>query len=87
MTSAKTKFLIDAPPVGLEVQFDVDVFYPDENSYRRLGDVSPVVNTLARRQFDDFCQNKFRIFVQSPVLKIEAARLDFDKLILDIIHD
>lgn len=59
--------LVDAPPVGLEVQFDVDVFYPESNEYRRLGDVSPVVKTLATRQFDDFVK-QVRVFI-SPSLK------------------
>ena len=54
--------LIDAPPVGLEVQFEVDVFYPSEKRYRRLGDVSPVVSTLAHKQFDDYVK-QVRIFV------------------------
>lgn len=54
--------LIDAPPVGLEVQFEVDVFYGPEDGYRRLGDVSPVVKTLATRQFDDFVK-QVRVFV------------------------
>lgn len=56
------EILIDAPPVGLEVQFNVDVRYPESGNYRRLGDVSPVVKTLAQRQFDDFVK-QVRIFV------------------------
>jgi len=44
---AEYAILIDAPPVGLEVQFDVDVYYPRTESYRKLGNVSPVVSTLA----------------------------------------
>ncbi len=71
--------LIDAPPVGLEVQFDVDVFYAKTNTYRKLGDVSPVVNTLARQQFDDFVK-QVRIFV-SPEILATVENVDMDKLI------
>lgn len=72
--------LIDAPPVGLEVQFNVDVHYPKTNSYRKLGDVSPVVNTLARRQFDDFVK-QVRVFV-APKLLPKVKGLDFDELVM-----
>ena len=71
--------LIDAPPVGLEVQFDVDVYYPRSDSYRKLGDVSPVVNTLARQQFDDFVK-QVRIFV-NPELLSKISKVDIDKLV------
>jgi HD superfamily phosphohydrolase len=63
--------LIDAPPVGLEVQFNVDVYYPKLKSYRTLGEVSPVVNTLARQQFDDYVK-QVRVFVTPG--KVDAAR-------------
>jgi hypothetical protein len=54
--------LIDAPPVGLEVQFNVDVHFPGEDRYARLGEISPVVQVLAQRQFDNFVK-QIRIFV------------------------
>jgi HD superfamily phosphohydrolase len=54
--------LIDAPPVGLEVQFNVDVLYSSPQRYRKLGDVSPVVSTLAHKQFDDYVK-QVRIFI------------------------
>ena len=75
--------LIDAPPVGLEVQFNVDVFYSNTNSYRKLGDVSPVVNTLARRQFDDFVK-QVRIFVK-PELKADVLNLDLNTLVGELV--
>jgi HD superfamily phosphohydrolase len=56
------RVLIDAPPVGLEVQFNVDVYFEKENQFRELGCVSPVVQTLARQQFDDFVK-KVRVFI------------------------
>ncbi|MEM9941915.1 MAG: HD domain-containing protein [Planctomycetota bacterium] len=66
--------LIDAPPVGLEVQFQVDVRDSNSNQYKRLGDVSPVVETLAQKQFDDFVK-RVRIFV-SPRLIGPVKTLD-----------
>ncbi len=61
------QILIDAPPVGLEVQFNVSVYYEKENRYRNLGEVSPVVQTLATRQFDDLVK-QVRIFVDPDLL-------------------
>ncbi len=53
-TIAPQEVLFDAPPVKLEVQFDIDVYFAKEDRYRRLGEISPVVETLAQRQFDDY---------------------------------
>ena len=61
-TVASHEVLIDAPPVELEVEFDVDVYFTKEGVYRRLGAVSPVVRTLAKEQFDDYVK-RVRIFV------------------------
>jgi HD superfamily phosphohydrolase len=55
------ELLVDAPPVELEIEFDVEVFYPKHDVYRRLGDVSPVVRTLAREQFDNYVK-RVRVF-------------------------
>lgn len=72
--------LIDAPPRKLEVQFDVEIFDPKRNQYRRLGDVSPVVRTLAETQFDDYVK-RVRVFIH-PALATEARRLsDTDTLL------
>jgi len=65
--------LIDAPPVDLEVEFDVDVHFPKENVYRRLGKIAPVVRTLAREQFDDYVK-RVRVFVH-PRIASESQRL------------
>lgn len=82
---AENDVLIDAPPVGLEVQFDVEVSDPDKGTYRNLGDVSPVVNTLARKQFDDFVK-QVRIFV-SPDLKPDVVEAGLDHLVQQAIQD
>ncbi len=59
---APHEVLIDAPPVGLEVEFDLDIYVPKEERYYTLADLSPVVQTLARQQFDDYVK-RVRIFV------------------------
>jgi HD superfamily phosphohydrolase len=59
---APHEVLFDAPPVKREVEFHVEVNFPKENCYRPLGEVSPVVTTLATRQFDDYVK-RVRIFV------------------------
>ena len=44
---APHEILFDAPPVAREVEFNVDIYFPKESRYRPLGEVSPVVRTLA----------------------------------------
>ena len=58
---APHEILFDAPPVGREVEFDIDVYFIKERRYRPLGEVSPVVRTLAEQQFDDYVK-RVRIF-------------------------
>jgi hypothetical protein len=53
--------LIDAPPSDREIEFQVDIFFPKECSYRPLREVSPVVRALAGTQFDDYVK-RVRIF-------------------------
>ncbi len=77
--------LVDAPPSELEVDFDIEVYYPKEQLYRRLGDVSPVVRTLAKEQFDDYVK-RVRIFAH-PRFAAEAARLpDLSKRLAEAIE-
>lgn len=54
--------LIDAPPVGLEVQFALDVRTNSTGDYATLAELSPVVSALAQRQFDDYVK-QVRVFV------------------------
>jgi HD superfamily phosphohydrolase len=56
------EILIDAPPVKLEVQFDIDVHDVKSNSWKTLGEASPVIHTLAKKQFDDYVK-RVRVFV------------------------
>lgn len=66
MPLAPHEVLFDAPPIEREVEFNVDVFYAKEKRYRPLGDVSPVVRTLAREQFDDYVK-RVRVFAHPRV--------------------
>lgn len=70
--------LIDAPPVKLEVQFQLDVRQRD-GSYRSLGELSPVVHALATKQFDDIVK-RVRIFVR-PELRDQVSAIDFASLV------
>jgi HD superfamily phosphohydrolase len=67
---APHEVLVDAPPAKLEVDFDIEVYFAKQNVFRRLGDISPVVRTLAQEQFDDYVK-RVRIFVHP---RIAAAR-------------
>ena len=77
---AKDDVLIDAPPVGLEVQFNVDVYSLKAETYRPLGEVSPVVNTLAKRQFDDFVK-QVRVLVEPRLLPL-VEKIDLERLLV-----
>ena len=71
---APHEVLIDSPPVKREVEFKIDIYFRKEDTYRPLADVSPVVQTLAQKQFDDFVK-RVRVFVH-PRLVDEVRRLD-----------
>jgi HD superfamily phosphohydrolase len=63
---APHEILFDAPPVQREVEIHVDVYYPKQDRYRPLAEVSPVVCTLAREQFDDYVK-RVRVFAHPRV--------------------
>lgn len=75
------EILLDAPPMGLEVQFDVDVINIKEQTFRKLGQVSPVVETLASSQFDNFVK-QVRLFVH-PRIASDVAKLPPTDLLAD----
>jgi HD superfamily phosphohydrolase len=58
---APTEILFDAPPAKLEIEFQIEIYFRKEAVYRPLGAVSPVVQALAREQFDDYVK-RVRIF-------------------------
>jgi len=68
---AADELLIDAPPQRREVEFRVDVHFPKEAVYRPLAEFSPVVRTLATRQFDDYVK-RVRLYCD-PSLKDRFA--------------
>jgi len=70
---APHEVLFDSPPQGLEVQFEIDVYFPKEDCYRTLGEISPVVQTLALKQFDDYVK-RCRLFAH-PRLAEELRAL------------
>jgi len=55
------EILLDAPPVKLEVDINIDVVGRD-HCVHSLGEVSPVASALANRQFDDQVK-RVRLFV------------------------
>ncbi|MEZ6055634.1 MAG: HD domain-containing protein [Planctomycetaceae bacterium] len=69
-----TDILIDAPPPHREIEFNVEMSFPKEGRYRKLREVSPVVDALARTQFDDYTK-RVRIFV-APILRTEIPAPD-----------
>ncbi|MCU0708756.1 MAG: HD domain-containing protein [Pirellula sp.] len=75
--------LIDTPPIKLEVQFDLQVRMPD-GSFRALSELSPVVQALATRQFDEMVK-RVRIFV-APHLREAFRHLDVRPILAQLVH-
>ena len=61
-----TDVLIDAPPPHREIEINIDIYYAKEQVYRPLHEVSPVVDALARTQFDDYVK-RVRIFAHPRI--------------------
>ncbi len=78
---APHQILFDAPPVAREVEFNVQIHFPKQHCHRSLGDVSPVVRTLAREQFDDYVK-RVRIFAHADVVA-QLRELDNLSTLLD----
>ncbi len=78
---AETDVLVDAPPPHREVEFAVDIHFPKENVYRPLREVSPVVEALAARQFDD-CVKRVRVFGAADL----AGRLPDHETFVEIVR-
>jgi len=77
---APHEILFDAPPVKLEVQFQIDVYFAKEDCYRQLGDISPVVKTLAKQQFDDYVK-RVRILAHPRVAEELLGLGDFSGIV------
>jgi uncharacterized protein len=78
------EILIDAPPVKLEVDINMDVVMRS-GSVRKLADVSPVADSLAHQQFDGHVK-RVRIFVRPALREAVGVILQDGQLILDAIE-
>ena len=75
--------LIDAPPIHREVEFRVDVYFPDAEEYRALKDISPIVDAMSRTNFDD-CVKRVRIFA-APHLIDELRNIpNLDHIVAEV---
>jgi HD superfamily phosphohydrolase len=81
---APHEILIDAPPVKREIEINIDIFFPKEDLYRPLADVSPVVQTLAQKQFDDYVK-RVRIFVHPRVADPLRELVNMSELVSEAI--
>lgn len=79
-----TEILIDAPPGNREVEFQVDIYFPKEKSYRPLRDVSPVVRALAGTQFDDYVK-RVRIYAHPRCARRLAAVDDLSEKVVRVL--
>ena len=77
--------LIDAPPQHREVEFRVDVWFRSTNEYRPLREVSPIVDAMAKTQFDD-CVKKVRIFVSREIRDLIPTGLSVDHMVMDVLQ-
>ncbi len=76
--------LINALPVKLEVDINIDVVGPG-GGVRTLGDVSPVASVLAHRQFDDQVK-RVRVFVRDEIRDtLRQTITDWDAEVLESI--
>ncbi|MBI1246495.1 HD domain-containing protein [bacterium] len=82
---APHEILIDAPPVKLEVQFNIDVLDTKTGKYRGLGEVSPMVETLAKRQFDDYVK-KVRIFIHPRLVESIGSDKSIESLFIETVR-
>jgi hypothetical protein len=81
---APHEVLIDAPPVRREIEINIEIHFSKEDRYRSLGEVSPVVQTLAQKQFDDYVK-RVRIFVHPRVSAAMRGLANLPQLVSDAI--
>jgi hypothetical protein len=83
---AADELLIDAPPAEREVEFHLQVrerpMDGGRSGWRSLAELSPVVRSLAREQFDDLVK-RVRIFAHPPLAQAVAGCAELEKLVLD----
>ncbi|WP_417382918.1 HD domain-containing protein [Gimesia sp.] len=83
---ASTDILIDAPPTHREVEFNVEIYSSREAKYRPLHVVSPVVDTLARKQFDDFVK-RVRVFAHPDIARLCIEMDDFQSMLIESVTE
>ena len=74
----RSEVLIDAPPLKLEVDINVQVL-DRSGAIRTLGDVSPVAAVLSKQQFDHYVK-RVRVFVSDRVRRQLSATQSRDIL-------
>jgi HD superfamily phosphohydrolase len=77
--------IFDAPPAKLEVEFNIEIYFRKEGRYRVLGDVSPVLQTLARQQFDDYVK-RVRIFAHPRLADDLRSLASIDEAVLKTVE-
>lgn len=70
----RLEILIDAPPQHREVEFRVEIYSRSEHRYRPLREVSPIVDSMAKTQFDD-CVKKVRLFASETLREELRSKL------------
>ncbi len=79
-----TSLLLDAPPPTLEVQFQMDVRVAS-GGFRPLGNVSPMVQALATKQFDDIVK-RVRVFADPTLAhEIRESNLNVRELVAGLV--
>jgi hypothetical protein len=68
------------------VEFNVEIYSPREAQYQPLHVVSPVVDTLARKQFDDFVK-RVRVFAHPRIATECKTMSDFKSLLIDAVRE
>jgi hypothetical protein len=79
---APNELLIDAPPAQCEVQFDLRVRHKT-GEYRELFELSPVVQSLATRQFDEMVK-RVRVFIH-PKHRDSIRKANIPQLLEEIL--
>lgn len=82
---APTDLLLDAPPVKLEVDIDMDVV-SRRGAVRSLGEVSPVASALADHQFDNHVK-RVRLFVREELRGPLSERFSTSEAMAEQLHE
>ena len=69
-----------------QIEINIDIYFPKEKVYHTLHEVSPVVEALARTQFDDYVK-RVRIFAHPRIANALRGLPDFDSVLNLAIQD